>query len=227
MRILYFSFFIVVVDQVSKFFVKGLDIPFLGIHLRGMSYGASINIIDNFFQLTFIENPGMAFGLEFGGKLTLSLFTIFATLMIVYLIYRNRKESLYMRFSLAFILGGAVGNLIDRIFYGVIYDYSPIFYGKVVDFFHVIIPDFKLFGKTFYSWPIFNVADISVTIGFILILFGYKSIFHKKSDEVQTPSITSENPTEVNNLNTDNLSEISNESEPPQTIPTNQTESKS
>jgi signal peptidase II len=163
-----------------------------------MSYGASINIIDNFFQITFIENPGMAFGLEFGGKLTLSIFTIFATLMIIYLIYRNRKESLYMRFSLAFILGGAVGNLVDRIFYGVIYDYSPIFYGKVVDFFHVIIPDFKLFGKTFYSWP---------------ILFGYKSIFHKKSDEVETPSITSENQTEVNNSNTENLYGIQKETD--------------
>ena len=112
----------------------------------------------------------------------------FKSLLIVYFIFKNRNEGLYLRTALAFILGGAVGNLIDRLFYGVAYGYAPLFYGKVVDFFHINIPDFTLFGKPFYSWPIFNIADISVTIGFIMILFGYRRIFSKKSAEEENLS---------------------------------------
>lgn len=182
MKIILLSAFIVILDQITKFLVKGVNFPTLGIRIKGMDYGSSIEIFGNFFRLTFIENPGMAFGLEFGGKLTLSIFTIFATILIVYLIYKNRKAHISLRISLAFILGGAVGNLIDRVFYGVIYGYAPIFYGRVVDFFHIDVPDFKIFGKHFYSWPIFNIADISVTIGFLMIIIGYKFIFHKKEE---------------------------------------------
>jgi signal peptidase II len=207
LRILYFSFFVVIIDQLSKFFVKGLRIPFLGISIKGMNYGDSLSIVDNFFKITFIENPGMAFGIEVGDKLIRSIFTIIASILVIYLIYKNRNESIYMRLSLAFILGGAIGNLIDRVFYGVIYGYAPIFYGKVVDFFHIIVPDFKLFGKTFYSWPIFNVADISVTIGFIMIVLGYKKVFHKKGEDVIVfpPAEKNINPVEdVNPANNNN-----------------------
>jgi len=180
LKILFYSFFIVLIDQASKLFVKGLYLPSLGINFEGMVYGTSINLIGSFFKITYIENPGMAFGLQIGGKLFLSIFTIFATFLIIYFIYKNRNERFYLRLALAFILGGALGNLIDRTFYGVIFGYAPIFYGRVVDFFHLDIPDFKLFGKAFYSWPIFNVADISVTIGFVMILLGYKKMFMKK-----------------------------------------------
>jgi signal peptidase II len=186
---------LVIFDQFSKLLVKGFSIPFLGIYHKGLDYGSSIDLISNFFRITYIENPGMAFGIEFGGKLFLSLFTIFATILIIYFIYRNRNQSLYLRVSLAFILGGAIGNMIDRLFYGVIYGYAPLFFGKVVDFFHIDIPNFKLFGKTFYTWPIFNLADIWVTTGFILIIFGYKWIFRKDetgSAKLQTTSSVSE-----------------------------------
>lgn len=188
MRILYLTLAIVIVDQLTKLKVKGISIPFLGIDVKGMQYGSSSNIFGNYFKFTFIENPGMAFGLEIGGKLFLSIFTIFATILIIYFIYKNRNERFLIRFSFALILGGAVGNLIDRIFYGIIYGYAPVFYGRVVDFFHFDIPDFKLFGKTYYSWPIFNVADISVTVGFILIMIGYSKIFKKKTgSEILVP----------------------------------------
>lgn len=176
MRVLFLSLFIILTDQITKILVKGLSIPSLGINIQGMYYQQSINVIGNFFKITYIENPGMAFGIQIGGKLFLSLFTIAATILIIYFIYKNRKEPLYLRIALAFILGGAVGNLIDRIFYGVIYGYAPLFYGNVVDFFHIDTPNFVLFGKHFYSWPIFNVADISVSLGFAMILFGYKKI---------------------------------------------------
>lgn len=150
----------------------------------------------------------MAFGIEFGGKLTLSVFTLIATFLIIYFIYKNKNEGLYFRSSLAFILGGAVGNLIDRLFYGTIYGYAPLFYGKVVDFFHFNIPDFNLFGKTFYSWPIFNVADISVTVGFLMVLFGYSKIFNKKSADVNTGTLQ---PEESSVINTENQTEIPSE----------------
>lgn len=185
MKVLFLSLFVVIVDQVSKFLVKGLSIPALGISIEGMHYQQSINVIGNFFKITYIENPGMAFGIQIGGKLFLSLFTIAATLLIVYFIYKNRTEPFYLRLALAFILGGAVGNLIDRTFYGVIYGYAPLFYGNVVDFFHIDTPNFVLFGKHFYSWPIFNIADISVSLGFAMILFGYKKITKPKEETSQ------------------------------------------
>jgi signal peptidase II len=193
LKVLYLSFFVVLVDQITKLKVKGIKIPFLGINIEGMTLGSSIKVFGDFFKITFIENPGMAFGIEFGGKLTLSIFTLLATFLIVYFIYKNKHESIYLRLALGFILGGAVGNLIDRLFYGSIYGYAPLFYGKVVDFFHFNVPDFTLFGKTFYSWPIFNIADISVTIGFVMILFGYSRIFNKKSAEENTASTLNSN----------------------------------
>lgn len=182
MKILYWSVVIVIIDQITKLKVKGINIPWLGLHVDGMPYQSSIKVLGDFFQITFIENPGMAFGLQLGSKLFLTLFTIFATILIFIIIYKNRKESFLLRLSLAFILGGALGNLIDRTFYGMMYDYAPLFYGRVVDFFHFNIPDFKVFGKTIYSFPIFNVADIAVTVGFVLILIGYKKVFKKKED---------------------------------------------
>lgn len=185
MRILYITLILVFGDQITKFLVKGINLNILGLSLNftGMGYGTSIPIIDNLFLITFIENPGMAFGMEFGGRLGRSLFTIVASILIIYFIYLNRKESHYLRLSLSFILAGALGNLIDRTFYGIIYDYAPIFQGKVVDFLQINIPDITILGRKFTSWPIFNLADMYVTIGFLMIILGYKKVFHKKVKE--------------------------------------------
>ena len=200
MKVIILTFFLVLADQISKLLVKGFSISFLGINFKGMEYGSSVNLIGKFFRLTYIENPGMAFGIELGGKLFLSLFTIFATILIIYFIYKNRKESFYLRVSLAFILGGAIGNMIDRTFYGITYGYAPLFYGKVVDFFHIDIPDFRFFGKTFYTWPIFNFADIWVSVGFVLIIVGYKWIFKKQASfegGSQLNTVISENSSDL------------------------------
>ncbi|MDQ3020089.1 MAG: signal peptidase II [Bacteroidota bacterium] len=210
MRILIVTFFIVIVDQISKIYVKGISIPSLGIEIPGMPYQSSINVYGNFFKITFIENPGMAFGLQIGGKLFLSLFTILATILLIFFLYKNRKEGFLLRLALALILGGAMGNLIDRVFYGKIYGYAPYFYGRVVDFLHFDFPNFSIFGKKIYSWPIFNVADIAVTIGFLLILFGYKKIFKETpvtpvtdNDNLLTPN--TELIPNGNNVSTDEL----------------------
>lgn len=170
MRALWLTFTIIVVDQLSKLWVKGISIPFLGINWEGMRYGLSRPVLGNFFRLTYIENPGMAFGIDIGGKLFFSLFSILLSVGIVYYLYRARNENPGFRISLALILGGAIGNLIDRTFYGVIFNEAPLFYGKVVDFFDVDFFDVNIFGYSLSRWPVFNVADAAVTIGIILLL---------------------------------------------------------
>ncbi len=148
-----------------------------------MEYGSSINIIGDLFKFTFVENPGMAFGIDVGGysKFFLSLFSLIASIGILVYIYKVREQKLLFRLSLALILGGAVGNLIDRFFYGVIFDYAPLLYGRVVDFLHFDALGFTIFGKTFDSFPIFNVADSAVTIGVAILLIFHKS-FEPKAE---------------------------------------------
>src|SRR3972149_5812137 len=121
MRVLYVTGFIVVVDHIAKFLVKGFDIPSLGLYHAGIPLGASYPVIGDFLRLTFIENPGMAFGIDVGGKLFLTIFSIGASIAIFIYLYKIRTEAFVIRLALAFILGGAVGNLIDRVFYGVFF----------------------------------------------------------------------------------------------------------
>ncbi len=208
MGVLFVTLFIVVGDQVTKFLVKGGTIPILNIKAVGMFYGDSINVIGNFFKITYVENPGMAFGIDVGNtsKLFLSLFSLAASVGILIYLYRVRDQKLSLRIALAFIFGGAVGNLIDRTFYGIAYGYAPIFYGKVVDFFNVDFFDFTLFGHTYQRWPIFNIADASVTIGVLLLVIFYKNYSTEKKDVpvIQTPSnelaIDPEQNSETENL---------------------------
>ncbi|MBI5727215.1 MAG: signal peptidase II [Ignavibacteriales bacterium] len=176
MNSLYITLIVVIIDQVTKLLVKGFAIPFLGITHQGMGHGQSIPLIGNFFQLTFVENPGMAFGIDLNptSKLWISVFSIIASGGLVYYLYTVRKQSLSLRIALALILGGAIGNLIDRTLYGVFFDYAPLFYGRVVDFFDVEFWDITLFGRTYDRFPIFNIADSAVSIGVGILLLFYK-----------------------------------------------------
>src|SRR3972149_12074529 len=151
-----------------------------------MRTGERIPIIGDFFRLTFIENPGRAFGYDRGTevKLWISLFSFFASVGLFIYLYLIRNQSLSLRFAIAFILGGAVGNLIDRMFYGIIYDYAPLFYGKVVDFLDFDFFNVVLFGKSYDRFAIFNIADSSVTIGILILILFYKR--HNKETETQT-----------------------------------------
>lgn len=183
MRVLYFTLGVIFVDQFSKFYIKGINIPFLNISFEGMYYGESISVIGNFFKITFIENPGMAFGFNPGSdfKLWISVFSLIASIGLIVYLYIVRNKSLSLRIALAMILGGAVGNLIDRTFYGIIYKYAPAFYGKVVDFFDFDFFNFTIFGRSYDRWPIFNIADASVTVGVIILILFYRQ--HQKEDE--------------------------------------------
>ena len=149
MRVLLVSFGIVFIDQVTKLAIKGFSIPFLKIYYDGMYEGQRINVLGNFFRITFIENPGMAFGFDPGinFKLWISIFSIAASIGLVVYIYYVRNQNIFLKLSLAFILGGAIGNLIDRMFYGVFYGYAPVFYGRVVDFMDFDFFHFSLFCR--------------------------------------------------------------------------------
>lgn len=176
MRVLFFTLSIVILDQISKILIKGFAIPFLDITYKGMYPGQRIQILGDFFRITFVENPGMAFGFDPGidYKFWISIFSIIASVALIIYIYYTRKQTLSLRIALAFILGGAIGNLIDRLFYGVIYNYAPFFYGKVVDFLDFDFFDITIFGRSYDRWPVFNIADSAVTIGILILLFFYR-----------------------------------------------------
>lgn len=175
MRILFVTLFVVLGDQATKLFIKGFSIPGLGMHVRGVPLGSSIPVVGDFARLTYIENPGMAFGIDVGGKLFFSLFSVVASIGILLYLYKMRNERLLFRFSLALILGGAVGNLIDRVFYGVLFNDGGLFYGKVVDFIDVDFFNVNILGYHLSRFPIFNVADSSVTVGVLILLIFHRS----------------------------------------------------
>ncbi len=188
MRIIYVSLLVVIFDQATKIIVKAF-----------MDYGSSIRVIGDFFKLTFVENPGMAFGLDFGptSKLFLSLFSVVASGGLIYYLYKIKDHILVHRLSIALILGGAVGNLIDRVFYGVIYGTGPLLYGKVVDFLNFEFFDFSLFGHAYTRWPIFNIADASVTIG-VIVLLVFNNKIHASEEALKLK------PEGINELDNEN-----------------------
>ena len=140
MRILGASLALVLIDQVTKLYIKST-----------FALGESIPILGDFLRITFVENPGMAFGMRFAGRWFLTLFSFIASAVIVILLYKLRTEPLRLRLPLALVLGGAIGNLIDR-----------FLFGKVVDFIEVSVGSFH--------WPVFNVADIGVSVGMVVMV---------------------------------------------------------
>ncbi|RFS14629.1 lipoprotein signal peptidase [Emticicia sp. C21] len=156
-------------------------------------YG-EIDLIPGFFKLHYVENPGMAFGWELAGeygKLLLTVFRLFAMVGICwYLIYLARKKAHNgLLWSIAAVLGGAIGNVIDSTFYGVWLKNSPLdastpwFHGKVIDMFYAYgldgnYPDWIPFlGGQYNTTPIFNFADACIFCGVVSILIFQKSFF--------------------------------------------------
>ena len=173
---------ILIIDQVLKIWVK-----------THMAIGQEIPVFGNWFKLLFIENPGMAFGWMGGGgimKTILSIFRIVAVIALVIIMFRiSRKNTRFgVLLGLALITAGAMGNIIDCVFYGEVFHYAGWLHGKVVDmlYFPIIdiarednswLPNF-LFGQDghfIFFRPIFNFADASITVGvFYMILFQWK-----------------------------------------------------
>lgn len=168
---------LVLVDQVIKVLVK-----------TNMELGQQIYLIGDWCRLCFVENKGMAFGMAFGGnvgKFLLSLFRICLSGVLIWWIHSLVKKGntpTGVLVGLTLITAGAIGNIIDCLFYGLIWGYAPFMFGKVVDMFY-----FPLITKgeevIFFS-PVFNFADSCVTIGaFYLLLFQWK--FFSKEEEKQ------------------------------------------
>jgi signal peptidase II len=195
MGVLFVSAAIVVLDQLTKLMVKGISIPWLGIHFTGVPLGSSRSVWGEYLRITYIENPGMAFGIDIGYKLFLSIVSIAASIGIIAYLWRMRTSPWLYRLSLSMILGGAIGNLIDRVFYGVIFDDGGMFHGKVVDFIDADFININLLGMHLNRFPVFNVADASVTCGVVLLLL----VHHRatRTTEELTPALAGEQGTHV------------------------------
>ena len=197
MRVLIVSVCIVVADQITKLLVKGLSIPEIGIRWEGMRYGSSTPVFGDFLRWTYIENAGMAFGIDpGGGRLFFSIFSIVASVAILVYLIRARRETVFLRLPLALILGGAVGNLIDRMFYGMLFDHAGLFAGRVVDFIDVQFINLDFIGVHLSRWPVFNIADASVTLGVILLLVFSKKVMESTQEGDVLPARIADRPGE-------------------------------
>ncbi|WP_085536235.1 lipoprotein signal peptidase [Massilibacteroides vaginae] len=168
--------------------------------------------VTSWFYIYFTENPGMAFGIEVIGKLFLSIFRIIAVSFIGYYLYQIVKKNYNFWFiaCIALIFAGAIGNIIDSVFYGVIFDhsynqvasfmpesggYAGWLHGKVVDMFYfpliqTVLPTWVPFwgGEEFVFFrPIFNIADSAICVGvFFLLIFHRHTLSASLSKEVKT-----------------------------------------
>jgi len=203
-------FLVLVIDQALKIYVK-LNIPYQGgFDILGFSKA----------KIFFIENKGMAFGMTLGGdygKLILSLFRIIMIGFLFYLLneLNKSKQSLGLMISFGLIIAGAIGNMIDSAFYGMIFSESPyhssevatfmpegggyasFLHGKVVDMFY-----FPLFETTWPSWvpklggtsfqffrPVFNIADSAITIGVFSIILFHRSFFKSENQSIEEHNV--------------------------------------
>jgi len=178
----------ILIDQLIKVWVK-----------TNMMLHESIRVFD-WFYISFIENNGMAYGMQIGSKLALSLFRVAAIGLLVYYVWLQVKKKARMGYivCLSMVLAGALGNLIDSMFYGLVFSasspfftsyfvdfgtgYAPFLMGKVVDMFY-----FPLIVTTWPDWvpmwggeefiffsPVFNYADANISVGVVLLLLFYR-----------------------------------------------------
>ena len=135
---------VVLLDQISKWLVA-----------ESMAVGESITVLGSFFKLTYVQNAGAVFGLKLGGKLLHLLLAGFALILVCVMLWRIPKDERWSVTGLALVLGGAIGNLADRIRFGLVIDFLDFGFGGL-------------------RWWVFNLADFSVTTGVItLIAYGF------------------------------------------------------
>ena len=194
---------ILIADQSLKIYIKTHYSIAGGFDILGLSWA----------KIHFVENEGMAFGLKFGGVVGKYLLSLFRIGMVIFLIYFLRsmiksKESLGLLISFSLIIAGAIGNIIDSAFYGMIFSssgyhagvatmfpdgggYAPFLQGKVVDMFY-----FPMINSHFPEWfpfwggerfqffrPVFNIADSAISVGVVMILLFHRSYFVTKPAE--------------------------------------------
>lgn len=196
-------FIVLFIDQALKLWIK-----------TNMTLGQEFHISGNWFIIHFTENNGMAFGLQFAGgygKLALSLFRIFAVGFLGWYIFRlvKSKTAFGVIFCFSLILAGAMGNIIDSAFYGILFSestyfdlarflpaeggYSTFLHGKVVDMFYFPIlegnyPQWLPFlgGDHFIFFrPVFNVADSAITTGVLSLLIFQRQFFNTSNEKTE------------------------------------------
>lgn len=151
MRYYLLSIFVVLFDQITKILTKNF-----------MTLYDSREVFGNFVRYTYIRNPGMAFGIQIGNRTVFTVFSILASAGIFIYLIKTKGDKKFVRTALSLILGGAIGNLIDR-----------VLYSSVVDFIDVGIGTLR--------WPVFNVADSAVSIGMVILIAVI--LFEKKTTE--------------------------------------------
>jgi len=179
-------FIVLLIDQVSKIYIK-----------LNFALGESVQVF-SWFEILFVENPGMAFGMEFGGsagKLFLTIFRIVAVGALAFYIHsliKNNKRTGYI-LAISLFLAGAAGNIFDSVFYGKLFSeshgmaatflpetggYASLFHGKVVDMLYFPLFTFPQWvpfvgGDVFFS-PVFNIADSCITVSAVIILLFFR-----------------------------------------------------
>jgi len=203
---------IIVIDQASKLLVH-----------QHMYIHEEVNVIGEWFKLHYLLNPGMAFGIRWEnefGKLALTIFRIGAMFGIAYYLVRSAMKNSHAGFlvCLALILGGAIGNVIDSTFYGVLLNNAPMesptrwFHGQVIDMLYFPLFGFQvpewvpLRGGTYFSFfdPVFNIADSSIFIGVVSILLFQRKFFPHQAEE----HLEQENEVTLNHVSHENPSAI-------------------
>jgi signal peptidase II len=185
---------ILIIDQWVKYYIKTHFFP-----------GEEVNVIGEWFRLHFTENYGMAFGLEFGGKTGKILLTVFRIAAVViggWYIFQQIQKAAPKGYivACALIWSGAVGNIVDSVFYGVWFGYDTWMHGRVVDMFYfpliqTTVPDWFPFwkGEDFeFFRPVFNVADAAISIGFIMILLFNRTYLNKPDAIAEAPETLSD-----------------------------------
>ncbi|RXK47203.1 lipoprotein signal peptidase [Aquirufa rosea] len=190
------SLAIILIDQAIKLSVHFFMEP---------GYFGQIEIIGSYFKLHYTLNPGMAFGIQLGtiyGKLMLTTFRIIAMFGIGYYLFSFTKKQMHagLLTCMGLILGGAIGNLIDSIFYGVWFNNAPPnapmtwFHGQVIDMFFFdiwegILPNWvPIWGGSYYSTPIFNFADAAIFCGVVIFLIFQNKFLEKNDDKLASSS---------------------------------------
>ncbi len=167
---------VLVLDQVTKYIAR-----------TSLGLGESIHVFGRFFMFTYVENPGMAFGIRFDNTFVFLTMSLLAAGLVFYYFHKLRYEDWPMQLAISLIAAGAIGNLADRFIRGSVVDFFDF------EFWDITLPGFHFLGMSFPGyhmtrWPVFNIADMAVSSGMILI-FIYLSIDGRRRKKLEPGSI--------------------------------------